>query len=361
MQFRLVLLMAVIAALAFAVTATALTPGEILSNYSSGMLKVVSDCSSGEYQGSGFLIGPRVMITAAHVMEDTDGSACSTTVTQEGTGVTASAARYTSWYTVSPGDGTDLAVVLLDRDLAGYYFVLSPTSPRVGDTLIGLGYPLGEPLSLAQGHVLGRGLTGGVAELAISILQTHGNSGGPLLNQSGYVVGLTQRGSQLDAGQGVTSSTLYSLDLARFLGGNISELCTGAAAGVPSTVCNGSQPVAPTSNAHTLSSCWASSTDDTSESGKLYATGDALPTLYFVAETARPMKKAQIATVTLTQPNGLPAWTQPVTWQWKKGARDYITGPTTWGSSTAIPGGLWTFTVSLADGSSCSYAFNVMR
>src|SRR5947208_2101480 len=67
------------------------SPGEIFTSDSSGMLQAKSICATGTYLGSGFLIGPRLMITALHVLEDVNGTgaACSTSVTQEGTGLKA--------------------------------------------------------------------------------------------------------------------------------------------------------------------------------------------------------------------------------------------------------------------------------
>jgi hypothetical protein len=347
-------------------TASALTPQQIFSDYSSGMLKVTSVCPTGTYQGTGFLIGPQVMVTALHVLiDESSGDApCNVTVAQEGTGQKASVTTYSKWYTVSSTDedSTDFATAILSSSLAGYYFNLSASSPAAGSSVIGLGYPLGLGLNLAQGTVSARGTsTGGLPLIAMSILQTHGNSGGPLLNASGYVIGLTQTGVQSFPGAGsVTSSTITSLDLARYLNGKPSGLCQGVIATYPSTVCS-AQPVAPTIKAYSIQDCWVSQTNSTNPSTKIFQTADALPTIYFVVRLGHKLKKNVTATVTLLQPSGLPGFSAPDTWTWSKLYLSYTTGPITYGSQTQITGGLWTFTATLSDGSSCSYAYNVTR
>jgi hypothetical protein len=69
------------------------------------------------------------------------------------------------------------------------------------------------------------------------LLGAEGSSGGPILNQAGYVIGLTQRGTVSPS-----SSTIASLDLATFIGGTPSTLCQGVAVGQSSTVCSGFRP-----------------------------------------------------------------------------------------------------------------------
>jgi hypothetical protein len=212
------------------------SPGQIFTSDSSGMVYVLSRCASGEYQGSGFLVGPRLLITALHVLEDVhgNGSGCSVSVTQEGSGRTAHVIRWSRWYSSAPSDlrATDFAVALLDSSLSGYYFRLSPTSPRPGDGVIGLGYSLGEALSLNQGKVAYAARYRGVPELILDLLGAEGSSGGPILNDGGYVVGLTQRGSTTSS-----SSFITTLDLASFIGGDPGTLCQGVAVGQSSTLC----------------------------------------------------------------------------------------------------------------------------
>jgi hypothetical protein len=233
---------AVILAVALALAASAATPGAILTDDSSGMVKVFSACPTGHYQGSGFLLGPQVLVTALHMLidEQGDNASCSVTVTQDGTGQTARVTSFTKWYETSPSTtmSIDFATAVLNSPLVGHYFRIAANPPVVGETVIGLGYPLGEPLNLAQGEVTATTSAGQVPFLVMSILQTHGNSGGPILDTNGDVIGLTQAGRQTFPGSGgVTSSTVYSLDLVRFVGGRPAALCRYSIAGYPSTVC----------------------------------------------------------------------------------------------------------------------------
>lgn len=80
----------------------------------------------------------------------------------------------------------------LDKDLAITRMsglkasVLAPRMPVVGDEVYSLGFPLWEPLTISQGivnHFTNEHI-GHSASLA------YGNSGGPLFNKSGQVVGV---------------------------------------------------------------------------------------------------------------------------------------------------------------------------
>lgn len=143
--------------------------------------------------------------------------------------------RWSRYYSSSRSDVrvTDFAVALLDSSLRGYYFRLSSTSPNAGDRVVGLGYSLGESLSLNQGQVAYSARYCGVPLLWLSLLGAKGSSGGPILNEAGNVIGLTQRGS--------TSSSASTIDslLASFIGGRPATLCQGVAVGQSSTVCQG--------------------------------------------------------------------------------------------------------------------------
>jgi S1-C subfamily serine protease len=66
--------------------------------------------------------------------------------------------------------------------------------PRVGELVFALGYPLGDPEAISTGIVSGSlryGENGRTRELIrTDALLLPGNSGGPLLNTSGEVVGI---------------------------------------------------------------------------------------------------------------------------------------------------------------------------
>jgi hypothetical protein len=214
-------------------TARAVDPIALAAQVETGMLFVETDCPGASYSGSAFLIGPRLMVTARHVLQPQRG--CSSTVTQQGSGAQAHVVRWSDWYSRSATDEptTDLAVALLGTPLYGYDFKISSTPLAVGDRIESLGYPYAEALSVTQGTVVGTYLSGGVPETQMRLLSDHGGSGGPIINRSGEVVGLIQRGSR-------TARLIESIDLGRFVGGSPSNLCKGVATETSSTVCGGS-------------------------------------------------------------------------------------------------------------------------
>jgi serine protease Do len=67
---------------------------------------------------------------------------------------------------------------------------LSPTAPSPGDMLLALGYPAREPSSCPPAIRLGSVLASDPALLRTSCMLTVGDSGGPLLNRQGQLVGL---------------------------------------------------------------------------------------------------------------------------------------------------------------------------
>jgi hypothetical protein len=90
----------------------------------------------------------------------------------------------------------DLALVRVSRPLAGRVLALSAQDPPVGSRVAAIGFPEGQPVTLTQGGVSGLDRTVAVQGRTRSgLLQTDaavnpGNSGGPLLDLSGRVVGL---------------------------------------------------------------------------------------------------------------------------------------------------------------------------
>jgi hypothetical protein len=224
-----------LAALSLAGAMPAASPIQLVAQVETGLVFVQARCAGGDYSGSGFLIGPRVMITARHVVEVGASRCSSVSVTQQGSGAQAAAVDWTTWYAQRPSDArtTDLAIALLDRPLRGYQFRLATSSPVVGQRVIALGYPYAEALSITQGTVADVYRRGAVPQFALHLLSSHGGSGGPVIDLSGRVLGLVQRGG----GQYVES-----LDLAAFSENRPSRFCAGAIKGASSTVCGTARP-----------------------------------------------------------------------------------------------------------------------
>jgi trypsin-like peptidase len=105
----------------------------------------------------------------------------------------------TSYSTATTGSEIDLVVALLDSALVGYNFIPASLPPRVGQPVFGISYPLAGRLTLSQGHVEKAFKVGSIPYLMLGLPEAVGSSGGPILDARGYVIGLTQVGTNFDA------------------------------------------------------------------------------------------------------------------------------------------------------------------
>lgn len=136
-------------------------------------------------QGSGFIIDKSgLVVTNNHVV---DGAAGVTVILHDGTRLAATV--------LGRDQRGDLAVLKIDagRELPFLRWGNSDTA-RIGDWVLALGNPLGQGRSLSVGIISGRSRNIGATEYD-DLIQTdaainRGNSGGPLLNASGEVVGV---------------------------------------------------------------------------------------------------------------------------------------------------------------------------
>lgn len=153
-------------------------------NEASGVVRIDATTCGGGGVGSGFLLSPRLVATVGHVVAG--ASAIDVTL-----GNHTSSGRL-----VGMDPNTDVALIRLAARLRGHGFQLSGTIPPVGTPVGVIGYPEGGPRSFSQGTVSGLDRTIEVAGAAhANMLQTDapidpGNSGGPLIDLEGQVVGL---------------------------------------------------------------------------------------------------------------------------------------------------------------------------
>lgn len=130
--------------------------------------------------GSGFYIAPTMLVTAAHVVEG-----CGAMAMVDGTPLDVVASDPT----------LDLAVLSGAPDGGAWLKLSALEVPKLGETVTALGYPyytsLDQGLTVTSGNVSAlRGIDGSSNRVMITAPVQPGNSGGPLLNKKGAVIGV---------------------------------------------------------------------------------------------------------------------------------------------------------------------------
>ena len=147
--------------------------------------------SSGAVSGSGFIISEDgYILTNYHVVEDAyKGNLDIDVMTFDGT-------RYKAAI-VGVESANDIAVLKIDAENLNAATLGESNDLRVGDTVFAVGNPLGElEFSMSTGHVsaLDRVITtdndGSINMFQIDAAVNEGNSGGPVYNSRGEVVGI---------------------------------------------------------------------------------------------------------------------------------------------------------------------------
>jgi S1-C subfamily serine protease len=155
-----------------------------------GVIRIRTATCSGSYIGTGFLITPRLVVTVDHVV----AGATAITFTRDGTTLGTG--------TVIGSDPVrDVALVRTDSPITGYQFHFSSEAPELGEDVTAIGFPFDLPLTVTSGSISGLGRTVPIDGIERSqMIQTDapvnpGNSGGPLITDSGAVIGLVDLGT----------------------------------------------------------------------------------------------------------------------------------------------------------------------
>lgn len=161
----------------------ALTPAQVYTKNVQAVVAVSSQTST----GSGFIISADgYVVTNYHVVEG-GGSLW----------VTASGDQEYTAKLVGYESSNDLALLKIQGENLPYVTIGSSTAIAVGDQVVAIGNPLGELTStLTVGYVSAKDRVVDTEGTAMNMLQTDaainsGNSGGPLFNMYGEVVGIT--------------------------------------------------------------------------------------------------------------------------------------------------------------------------
>ncbi len=204
---------------------TGMTPEEIYDSYSQGVVEVVATFSStssvgpygptsGSQQalGTGFVVSEDgYILTNAHVVSENGAIAETVTVTFKDEESTSTKATAT---VVGADDTSDVALLKVDPDKVDALTVIplgDSDALQVGEPVVAIGNPLGYDFTLTTGVVsaLDRELQSPNGSIISNGIQTDaainsGNSGGPLIDATGHVIGINEQiASQSGGNQGL--------------------------------------------------------------------------------------------------------------------------------------------------------------
>lgn len=192
-----------------AVTPT--SPDDLFVQVGDGVVRIGVVGCDGWSVGSGLLVSPTTVLTVSHVV--------------------ASGA----WFSVRAGHSVvsaevvadaperELALLRLSEPLDGHVFEFAEAEPEVGAPVFALGYPGGKPLSQTGGTVSGLDRRREVADQDLEHLVQFdaaiagGNSGGPVVDASGQVIGLSEAVEQEEQN---TNYAVSGRDAAGFVADN---------------------------------------------------------------------------------------------------------------------------------------------
>jgi hypothetical protein len=164
---------------------------DVVEKVKSGVFRIVARTCDGASVGSGILVGPRLVATVEHVV-----AGAREIVLKRG------GRKLGTAQVIGLDVPRDLALLRTSEPVDGHVFLLSRESPRLGEEVAVLGFPLGLPLTVTRGSVSGLNRTIPIDDVKRRrLVQTDagvnaGNSGGPLLSiESGEVIGLVDLGS----------------------------------------------------------------------------------------------------------------------------------------------------------------------
>jgi putative serine protease PepD len=176
------------------VSSTALSATQIYQRDSKGVVSIKAVTADGEDEGTGIVLNEKgLILTNDHVIE----GATSITVDASGSSKTTRSAKI-----VGEEANQDLALISVDPSGLGLkpLTLASSSSVQVGDAVYAIGNPYGLEQTLTRGIVsaLGREISAPDGSKITGAIQTDaalnpGNSGGPLLDEAGDVIGVNSQ------------------------------------------------------------------------------------------------------------------------------------------------------------------------
>jgi S1-C subfamily serine protease len=204
---------------------TGLTAEQIYQQYSAGVVEVLStfapqgvspfgQSSSGQALGSGFVVSKDgYVLTNAHVVVNNGQRASTVTVAFKGQGQGTQTARVAATV-VGVDETSDVALLKVDPAKAPALDPLplgDSSKVLAGEPVVAIGNPLGYDFSVTSGIVsaTNRNLQSPNGSVISDGIQTdaainEGNSGGPLIDSTGHVIGINEQiASQSGGNQGL--------------------------------------------------------------------------------------------------------------------------------------------------------------
>jgi putative serine protease PepD len=176
------------------VSSTTLSATQVYDRDSTGVVAIKAVTEDGEDEGTGIVLNEKgLILTNDHVVK----GATSITIDASGSSKTTRVAKL-----VGEEANEDLALIEVDPSGLGLkpLTLTSSSSAQVGDTVYAIGNPYGLEETLTKGIVsaLGREIEAPDGAKITGAIQTDaalnpGNSGGPLLNEEGDVIGVNSQ------------------------------------------------------------------------------------------------------------------------------------------------------------------------
>jgi S1-C subfamily serine protease len=217
---------------------------DLYKTVQSGVVRISASTCDGGAIGTGFLVSPTLVATAAHVVDG--AAALGLQLGQDGKG------GYTSGVVVGMDRESDVALIKTQRSLSGHIFTFADEPPAVGQEVAAIGFPEDEPMTLTRGTVSGLDRTIEIEGTNRSgLIQTDtainpGNSGGPMLATSGLVYGVVD--AKRDGAEGIAyavSPQIASSRVARWKGHRTSVVSSPCDAPVAPPLARGQEPEQP--------------------------------------------------------------------------------------------------------------------